>query len=188
MKSFLVASALLILAAGTIYFFVSGTSPQEDETRPPTSELKDSTVVPSTRPMDGPDSFALDVCEEVSKEMVENIITKSIVEVESSSTSTDTNCKYFTDTEKYEHVLIQVSYLSVENQKSGQEMMERRITSDESIPMENFLAIQEDGLINAIYLVMSPEKFVRVDRTANTADEEQLLELAKQVAEIILGE
>lgn len=187
MKSFLIIATLLILTAGTIYFFVFEKDSQKDETKLTTSETTDLTTIQSTRPMDGPDSFALNVCEEVSQEIVENTIGKSIEEVESLSSGTDTNCKYFTNVDKYEHILIQVNYLSAENQKSGQEMTGRTVTSDKSIPMENFLAFQDDGLINAIYLVMTPDKFVRVDRTANTANDEQLLDLAKQVAEIILG-
>lgn len=188
MKNILIGVALLILVTGTIYFFVSERSSEKNEVKLTTSEETDPKTTLSVRPMEGPDSFALDVCEEVSQAMVEDILGKPVEKIESSSTSVDTNCKYFINTDKYEHILIQISYLSVENQKSGQEMMGRSITNNQSIPIENFIAVQDDGLINAIYLVMTPEKFVRVDRTANSVNDEQLVDLAKQVAEIILGE
>ncbi len=165
-------------AAGASFLFFNKGDQKES--------IKLTTAQP-IRPMDGPDSFALNVCEEVPQKIIENIIGKVIEKTESFSTNVDTNCKYFTNTDKYEHVLIQVSYLSVENQKKGQEMMDRAITTNESISMEHFIALQDDEQINAIYLVMTPEKFVRIDRTRDTADNEQLLNLAEKVAKIILG-
>ncbi len=166
-----------VVGAGILFF-------NKDNQR----ELTKLTTIQSTRPMDGPESFALDVCEEVPQKMIEDIIGKAVEKAESFSTNVDTNCKYFTNIDNYEYVLVQVSYLLVENQKSGQEMMDRTIVIDESIPMEHFIALQDDEQINAIYLVMTPEKFVRIDRTRETADNEQLLNLAKKVAKIVLGE
>jgi len=87
--------------------------------------------------------------------------------------------------DKTEHILIQVSYLSVEQQKKGQEVLDRTITTNDSIPMDHFIAMQENGQINAIYLIMTPNKFVRVDRTAKAADNDHLIALAKEVAQII---
>jgi len=141
----------------------------------------------SSRPMDGQESFGLSVCEEVPKNIIEEVIKKTVEETEDHSSNTGTGCKYYTNKAQYEHILVQVSYLSAETQKKGQETLDRSIETRETIPMENFVAIQEDGQINAIYLVMTPNKFVRVDRTPNTADNDQLLELARRVALIITG-
>lgn len=65
-------------------------------------------------------------------------------------------------------------------------MMERTITTDAKIPMEHFIAMQPDGMINAIYLVMAPEKYSRIDRTDPSVDNSQLVDLAAKVANIIL--
>ncbi len=137
--------------------------------------------------MQGQDSFGLAVCEEVPKTTVERITGKVIERTEDHSSTTDTGCSYFTDKTKQEHILIQVSYLSAENQKQGQQTLGRTITTDASIPMENFIATQENGQINAVYLVMADNKFVRVDRTANTIDNDRLLDLARQITPIITG-
>lgn len=195
MKNVLIIFGSLITVSAAIYFFAlkpSSVIDTNDKIDPDIGVIvprrTDSTTTQSTRPMEGQYSFGLSVCEEVPEEMVANIIDQSIQETESLSTSTDTSCKYFTDIDKNEFVLIQVSYLPAENQKKGQEMMGRIITGSQSIPMEHFIAMQEDEQINAIYLVMTPEKFVRVDRTSKNVDNDQLLNLATQVAIIILGQ
>jgi hypothetical protein len=145
------------------------------------------TIAGSNRPMMGQDSFGLDVCNEVPKALVEGIMGRPVKETEDRSGSSDTSCLYYTNKEKLEYVLVQVSYLSTENQKIGQETLGRTITTNNAIPMENFIAMQDDGQINAIYLIMAPNKFVRVDRTSNTANDDQLVSLAKKVALIITG-
>jgi hypothetical protein len=139
----------------------------------------------ANRPMMGQESFGLAVCDEVPKSVVEASIGKPIEEVEDKSVQDSTGCTYYTNKDKTEHILIQVSYLSAENQKKGHEALGRTITTNSEIPIENFIALQEDGQINAIYLAMAPNKFVRIDRTANAASEDQLIILAKEVAKII---
>ena len=140
----------------------------------------------SKRPMTGQDSFGLAVCDEVSKSLVSEAIAKEIVETEDWSSSTDTGCKYYTNKEKLQYVLINVTYLSAENQKKGQELMGRTITTDSAIAIENFIAMQPDGNINAIYLVMAPEKYSRIDRTDPNITNEMLIDISQKVANIIL--
>jgi uncharacterized protein YaiL (DUF2058 family) len=48
----------------------------------------------------------------------------------------------------------------VEKQKKGQEMLGRTIKTDPRIEMDHFIVWQPDGLINSIYLVLGPEKFI----------------------------
>jgi len=139
-----------------------------------------------TRPMMGQDSFGLAVCEEVPKTLVSESIGKDIVETEDWSGSTDTGCKYYTNKEKQQYMLVNVTYLSAENQKKGQESLGRTITTNSIIPIDHFIAMQPDGNINAIYLVMAPEKYSRVDRTDPSVTNDQLLNLAEKVANIIL--
>jgi len=182
MKNIIIVIAAVVLIGAGIWLLAK---PSPGEVSPENSLDSEKN---SSRPMEGQDSFGLDVCSEVPSSLVSGTIGKTIVETENPSTSSGTGCMYFTNKEKNEHILVQVSYLSAENQKKGQEMMDRSITTDSTIPMENFLAIQEDGQINAIYLIMTSQKYVRVDRTSNTADNDQLISLARQVAGIITGE
>lgn len=161
----------------------------KQKTAPPSTNqtTNQTTNTKAKRPMTGQDSFGLSVCDEVPKSAIEGIIGKPIEETEDQSSNSSTGCTYYTNKAKLEHILVQVSFLSAENQKKGQEVLDRTITTNTTIPMEHFIAMQENGQINAIYLVMAPNKFVRIDRTANTADNDQLVALAKQVAQIIIG-
>ncbi|MFA4931036.1 MAG: hypothetical protein WC570_04190 [Patescibacteria group bacterium] len=59
-----------------------------------------------------------------------------------------------------------LDYLNVENQKKGLEFLDRRIETAADIPMEHFIAVQEDGNINGIYFVLGPDKFIRLDRSS----------------------
>jgi hypothetical protein len=139
------------------------------------------------RPMMGQDSFGLSVCTEVPKELVAKTLGKPVPEIFDFSTATDTGCKYYTNRKKQEYALVSVVYLNAENQKKGQKVLGRAITTSGRIGMVHFIAMQKDGTINAIYLVMAPGKYIRIDRSSrNAAGNEQLLELAVKVAELAL--
>lgn len=159
--------------------FSSSNKPDQNKT--------ETEIANHKRSMIGQYSFGVSVCDEVSKDLVKNIINKPIEEVEARSTQNDISCSYYTAKSKLEHILIQVNFLSADDQKKGQEMLGRKVVTYKDFPLENFAAVQDDGNINAIYLVMTPNKYVRVDRTANTANNQQLIELARKVAEIIVG-
>lgn len=136
-----------------------------------------------SRPMMGQESFGVDVCNDAPSEWVAAAINKEIFGTRDYSTSTNTGCEYYLDAEKKNFVAIVVNYLEFENQKKGQEALGRKMLEEGIIPMENFVAIQEDGNINAIYLVMAPEKFVRVDRSSgDSIDNPTLLSLAVKLA------
>jgi hypothetical protein len=175
----------IITIGGIIYVFRP--KPQIVTTPPSDHLITTTTNTKSSRPMMGQESFGIAVCDEVPKSVVEKAIGKTVESTEDKSSNDTTGCTYYTNKAKLEHILIQVSFLSAESQKKGQTVLDRTISTDNTIPMENFIATQENGQINAIYLVMAPNKFVRVDRTANTADNDQLITLAKAVALIITG-
>jgi hypothetical protein len=139
------------------------------------------------RPMMGQDSFGLSVCTEVSKELVARIIGKQVTDTADFSTAKDTGCKYYTNRKKEEYALISAVFMNTENQKKGQKVLGRSITTSSKIGMEHFIALQENEMINAIYLVMAPEKYIRIDRSAkDVATNDQLTDLAAKVAEIAL--
>ena len=141
----------------------------------------------ANRPMMGQDSFGLSVCAEVPKELVGRIISKRITDITDFSTAKNTGCKYYTNRKKEEYIIISVVYMSTENQKKGQKVLGRSITTSGKIGMEHFIAMQENGMINAIYLVMAPGKYIRIDRSAmNVATNDQLTDLAAKVAQIAL--
>jgi len=141
----------------------------------------------SKRPMMGQDSFGLSVCSEVPKELIARIIGKQVTDIIDFSTSKDTGCKYYTNRKNEEYILVSVVYLNAEKQKKGQMILGRSVTTSGKIGMEHFIALQENGMINAIYLVMAPEKYVRIDRSSkDVATNDQLTDLAAKVADIAM--
>ena len=76
-----------------------------------------------------------------------------------------------------------LEYLSVETQKKGHQMAGRTIKTDPRIAMEHFVVWQPDGLINEIYLVLGPEKFLSINRSSGKAlDNEKDLQFAANLA------
>jgi hypothetical protein len=125
-----------------------------------------------------------DVCSEFPKEWVSSVLKKEIVKTEAFHMSGTNNCQYFVDDAN--SAFIKVENLTIENQKTGQKEMGRTITTDARIPMENVIAVQEDGLINVIYLVLTPNRFVAIDRTSTKVyDNEGEIAFAAQVAKRI---
>lgn len=108
-----------------------------------------------------------DICGQFTKEFVQNALGKPILGVEPSKISSLYNCSYFLN-DKKDYVMLVLEYLSIENQKKGHESMGRTLKSDSRIPMENYLTWQGDGLLNTIYLVLEPEKFISIERSSGS--------------------
>ena len=178
--SFIIFSSVILSGCTAKTGLNPPTNPSENE--PPSSvdgitEKKPGDGEPKTeRPKTGQDSFGVDVCGELTKEIVGETIGKTIFSIRDFSNSTSTGCEYFIDEQKNKFVTVVVSYLSVENQKKGQEALGRSIANVEDITVEHFVVWQEDGkTINAIYLVMTPDKFVRIDRSSLKAVNDDML-------------
>jgi hypothetical protein len=125
-----------------------------------------------------------DICGEFPGSWVQNAIGKPIVKSKPFSMKGTWTCSYFID--ETEFAAIKVNELNVETQKKGQEMFGRSIKTDPRIPMEHFISWQGDGLINSIFLVLTPDKFVSIDRSSTTVyDNEGEIAFAVKVAERI---
>lgn len=182
---FLVLVTLTLSGCGNKSTSVTQNPPVGGEQSDQSTEVK---VPGKKRDMMGQYSFGLAVCEEVKKDLVASVIGKPITETEDYSNNSETGCKYYTNKANFENIIINVSFTAAENQKKGQQALGRSITTNPKIPMDHFIAVQEDGTtINGIYLVMAPQKFVRVDRSSlKVADNDQMIDLASKVADIIL--
>lgn len=125
-----------------------------------------------------------DVCGEFPKEWVAEAIGKQIIKTEEHSSSGTYVCQYYTDENNF--ITLRLNNLSVENQKKGQITLGRTITTNPKIKMEHFVVLQDNGLINGIYLVINPNLFIAVDRTSTkAASEDELTSFAIKVAERI---
>jgi hypothetical protein len=125
-----------------------------------------------------------DVCGEFNKEFIEQVTGKKIVKTTRFDMTGTHVCDYFLNNDDF--LSIHAENLSVAVQKKGQMEMGRTITTNPKINMEHFIAVQPDGLINTIYLVINPNFFVTVDRSSGkAATEAEIVELAVKVVERI---
>jgi hypothetical protein len=127
-----------------------------------------------------------DICGQFTKEFVENMYGAKLDRIELPKVATINNCTYYFDEKEY--VMLNLEYLSVENQKKGNEGMDRKVEKNSQIPMDNLVTYQEDGAINVIYLILSPNKFISLRPSSkNAITENKFLELAANIASAIKG-
>lgn len=134
-------------------------------------------------------SIGTDVCKEFPQEWVSKMIGTTITKTETLSSTGVHVCQYYGSTTSF--ISIKYEQLSVENIKKGHEVLGRTIETDPRIAMDHFIAKQEDGRINSIYLVMSPNLFIAIDRSSLDIliDNEQDIAFAVHVANrLIAGE
>lgn len=124
-----------------------------------------------------------DICGQFTKEFVQNILGQPIVKTQASEIDGLYNCSYFINDQDY--VMLVLDYLSITNQKTGQETMGRRVESDLAIPMENYLVWQEDGQLNSLYLVLNPNKFLSIQRSNTGFSSQEIIAFAAGLAKEI---
>ncbi len=121
-----------------------------------------------------------DICGQFTPEFISNLLGQKIVSTKGPLVSGLYNCSYYLNDKDY--VMLILDYLSVENQKKGREFIGHTIKVDENIPMENFYAVQEDGVINTVYLVLNPNKFISIERSSSKVLEGQsVLQFAEKL-------
>jgi hypothetical protein len=124
------------------------------------------------------------ICTEFPKEFIATALGKNIIKTTAQNSQTTSVCQYFIDENNF--VTLRLNNLNVEDQKKGQINLDRTISTNDQIKMEHFVVLQENGLINGIYLVLNPNLFIAVDRTsAKAASEEEIIAFAAKVAERI---
>lgn len=122
-----------------------------------------------------------DICGQFTKDFMENMYGAKIAKIELPQIASANNCTYYFDEKSY--VMLNLEYLSIENQKKGNEAMGRKTEKNSAIPMENYVAVQEDGAINAIYLVLNPNKFLSLRPSSRTViSNEKFINLAANIA------
>ncbi len=130
-----------------------------------------------------------DICGQFTEQFIENLLGVPIVSIKGSTVSGLYLCKYYLSEQpegQGQYILINLEYLSVEKQKKGHQLMNRTIKTDSRIRMEHFLVWQPDGLLNEIYLVLDPNKFISINRSdSGVLDNEKTIEFAARLAEQI---
>lgn len=125
-----------------------------------------------------------DVCATFSKEFVSNALGKTILKTEALNSAPTHVCQYYTDESNF--VTLRLNRLSAENQKKGQTALGRTVSTNNKINMDHFVVLQDNGLINGVYLVINPNLFIVVDRTSTkAASETEMIDFSAKVAELI---
>jgi hypothetical protein len=128
-----------------------------------------------------------DVCEEFSVKFVEGITGKKVYRTETGipgNTKTSV-CQYFISQENKNTMFqIGVNWLNAANQKLAHDYLGWKTISDSRIQMQNQVVVQENGKINTIMLVLAPDKFISIDRSAADAlSEDETMNLAIKLAD-----
>ncbi len=127
-----------------------------------------------------------DLCNVLTKEQVSELSGKQVIKTVPLTSGTLHSCQYYLNDSQA--IVINNDLLNVENQKKGHEFLGRKIITNPKIPMENFFVIQEDGLINEIYLVLGPNNYVSINRTSSkTLTEDEMISFAIKLAEVVIG-
>lgn len=130
-----------------------------------------------------------DICGQFTKTFMEFASGKKILRMDGPPADGLYYCQYNVDTAENgakidKFFSLSMDYLSVENQKKGHEFLGRTIKTDPRIKMEHFIVMQEDGLINEIYFVLGPNKFISLNRSSGEAlTEEEAINLAIKLGE-----
>lgn len=108
-----------------------------------------------------------DICGQFTKEFMEKALGSPIVKVEPPKLDSIYNCTYYLTDKEY--VMANLEYLSIENQRKGNAEMGRKVEKDTRIQMDNMVAYQEDGVINVVYLILGPQKFISFRPSSKSA-------------------
>lgn len=123
-----------------------------------------------------------DVCGQFTQEFISHLTGREIFAAEPSPLATVHGCSYYFDSAKKNYVMLVLDYLNVDKQKKNREFIGHTIKTESRIPMENFLSYQKDGQLNSTYLVLNPNKYLRLERSNGTAvSEADMLDLASKL-------
>ncbi|MFA5750297.1 MAG: hypothetical protein WC895_03685 [Candidatus Shapirobacteria bacterium] len=125
-----------------------------------------------------------DICGQFTKEFISATLGKNIIKTKAPDHWSLYNCTYYLDDNEY--VMLVMEYLTITNQKKGNEEMGRTTTEDPKIPMRNMVVYQPDGQINSIFLVLSDDKFISIKRSSGSGlSSEDLINFAANIGKEI---
>lgn len=160
----------LVLVIGAVIYFKQGSSKMTQKNNP--FSIKNEIKV------------GADICTVFPKEWVTTIINKKIAKTESHNSTVTNTCQYYIDENNF--ITLRLSNLNFDDQKKGQQALERKIITNEQISLNHFIAIQENELINDIIIEINPNLFLAVDRSSTKAiDETGMINFAIAVSKRI---
>jgi hypothetical protein len=171
-KIFFLVGGILIL--GIIIYSLKG------KTNPQNQSIKSNN--PLNVVQNKTNTIGDDVCAEFTKEFIATIMNKPIVKTERFDTTGTHVCKYYLNDN--DNFIIRLDALNVEDQKTGLKALGRSLTTNPKIKMNHFVAIQENGLINEVVLIINPNLFIAIDRSSTkAASETEIIDYSAKIAE-----
>jgi hypothetical protein len=129
-----------------------------------------------------------DICGQFTAKFMEGATGQKIIKAENPYANSGSvyTCEYTSEGNTSPDIMLVLDYLEFANQKTGQEAMGRRTEESSAIPMRNMVVYQPDGQINEIYLVLSDNKFLSLNRGAGTkVSNDEELAIATKIAQKI---
>lgn len=173
---------LSLLLAGVVAIGVGACGSDTEKSTDGSRSESPSSESPTWEPPGGVSlGFDSSLCEQIPASVAEGALGVPVTSTETMSDQMTKVCQYPLSADQF--VALRLNRLDFENQKLGQEALDRTITTSDLIPMEHFVAVQEDGLINEIVLKIEDQLILAVDRSStDAADEEQFVAFAGAVA------
>jgi hypothetical protein len=127
-----------------------------------------------------------DLCNVLDKETVSNLLGKTIIKTESLTRSTLKSCQYYLD--ETHALVLNYDLTAVDSKIKGHETLGRKITTNPKIIAKHSVVVQENGLINEIYLILGKSEFVSINRpNGKLISEDEIVTFAAKLGEIVSG-
>ncbi|OGK63055.1 hypothetical protein A2334_00245 [Candidatus Roizmanbacteria bacterium RIFOXYB2_FULL_38_10] len=167
---------LVIGGAGvltTLIFFNKGSSDEIETTTKQSSQVSTGIFKDQT-----------DLCHSLPMETVALFLGKTIVRTESITDITLQSCQYYLD--ETHALVINHDLTNVASKLKGHETLDRTITTNKEIDMEHAIIIQENGLINEIYLIFNDSEFVSINRpNGKLISEEEIVDFSARLVDFL---
>jgi hypothetical protein len=172
-----IGGAVIILGGGALFYNQNIKNKNNDGAQTSTNQSDDFQKM-------GQYSFGLNVCTEMSKETVSEVIGKTVLNTTDYSNSGATGCQYHTEPNNMGTVSINVNYGEAEKSKTASESLGRKVGTEASIGLENFTVYSDayPSEIMDIYMIIDPmQKYVRVSKhSSDVVNNETLIKLAQE--------
>jgi len=123
-----------------------------------------------------------DLCVSINKDTVSSFLGKPIIKTETMTSNGLESCQYYLD--ETHALVLNHDYTSISGKLKGHQFLDREVTSNNSIFMKNYVIMQDDGLINEIYLVFNDSEFVSINRpNGKLISEDEIINFAKKLAD-----
>ena len=122
-----------------------------------------------------------DLCVSIPSELVEEYLGKKIIKTETMTASGLESCQYYLD--ETHALVLNHDLTSVESKLKGHEVLGRTVTVNPAINMEHAVVLQDNELINEIYLILGDSGFVSINRPNGALiTETEIIDFAAKLA------